>query len=470
MAQKNDTPILVVALIVCLGVVGLGLWWFLNRTEVEIASSPSPEMVDFQVEERLSSGERLLITQGATLQKRSAVAQIAQGNWEEAIANLEDSLNINRNDPEALIYLNNARIAGQTAYTLAVSVPITTQLNAAQELLRGVAQAQQEMNEQGGIQGTPLQILIADDANNPDAAVEIAQKLVADDRILAVIGHYSSGVSLAAASVYENGQLVMISPTSTSVELSGRGNYIFRTVPSDRFSGTTLARYLLQDLQKQKVAVFFNSTSNYSQSLKDSFTTALFADGGEVVTEIDFASFMFNPSQAIEEVMAQGAEAILLASDSTVFPDALDAIIINNHKLPLLGGDSLYRSEVLKAGRAKAMGMVVAIPWDFVANANSAFAQSSLQLWSAQVNWRTALAYDAAQALLEALTGEEPSRSSIQKALVAPDFQVSGASGTIRFLPSGDRNQALQLVQVQPGDLTGFGYDFVPLVGFKPEQ
>lgn len=78
--------------------------------------------------------------------------------------------------------------------------------------------------------------------------------------------------------------------------------------------------------------------------------------------------------------------------------------------------------------------------------------------------------YDAAQALLEAISSEEPSRSSIQKALVAPDFQVNGASGTIRFLPSGDRNQALQLVQVQPGDLTGFGYDFVPLVGFKPEQ
>lgn len=468
MAQKNDTRILLIALIVCLGVVGFGLWWFLNRGQGEILpSSVETETSDAQsalgpVEERLSRGERLLIEEGATPQKRSAVAQMAQGNWEGAIADLEASLSLNRNDPEALIYLNNARIAGQRAYTLAVSVPITTQLNAAQELLRGVAQVQQEINQQGGVQGTPVQILIADDGNSPEAAVEIAQMLVADEQVLGVVGHFSSGVSLAAAPIYQSGQLVMVTPTSTSVELSDAGSYMFRTVPSDRFAGTTLSRYLLQELQKQKVAVFFNSDSRYSRSLKDSFTTALFADGGEVVSELDFASLMFSAGNAVQQATSQGAEAILLASDSTVFNAALDVIIINDGELPLLAGDSLYRPEVLNAGKENAVGMVVAIPWHFLANAQSAFAQQSLRLWGGQVNWRTALGYDAALVLLEAIA-RDPSRSGIQQALVASDFQVSGASGTIRFLPSGDRNQSLQLVEVQPGDRTGFGYDFVPL-------
>jgi branched-chain amino acid transport system substrate-binding protein len=106
--------------------------------------------------------------------------------------------------------------------------------------------------------------------------------------------------------------------------------------------------------------------------------------------------------------------------------------------------------------------MVVAIPWHFLANAQSPFAQQSLQLWGGQVNWRTALAYDGAKVLLEAIA-RKPSRSGIQETLVSPDFQVTGASGTLRFLPSGDRNQALQLVEVQPGNNSGFGYDFVPL-------
>jgi branched-chain amino acid transport system substrate-binding protein len=33
----------------------------------------------------------------------------------------------------------------------------------------------------------------------------------------------------------------------------------------------------------------------------------------------------------------------------------------------------------------------------------------------------------------------------------------------VRFLPSGDRNQSVQLVIVQPGERSGFGYDFVPV-------
>jgi branched-chain amino acid transport system substrate-binding protein len=84
---------------------------------------------------------------------------------------------------------------------------------------------------------------------------------------------------LAAGKAYQEGQLVLISPTSTTVQLSGFGNYVFRTVPSDRFAAAALSRYMLNQLKKQKASIFFNSSSNYSKSLKDEFTTALFGDG-----------------------------------------------------------------------------------------------------------------------------------------------------------------------------------------------
>jgi branched-chain amino acid transport system substrate-binding protein len=105
--------------------------------------------------------------------------------------------------------------------------------------------------------------------------------------------------------------------------------------------------------------------------------------------------------------------------------------------------------------------MVVAVPWDFLANLNSPFVRSSRALWGADVNWRSAMAYDATLALIEALK-QDPTRQGIQAALSAGGFSVSGATGQVRFLPSGDRNQAMQLVRVQPGDRTGFGYEFVP--------
>ena len=58
---------------------------------------------------------------------------------------------------------------------------------------------------------------------------------------------------------------------------------------------------------------------------------------------------------------------------------------------------------------------------------------------------------------------KNPTRTGVQQALSAPDFTPQGATGVIRFLPSGDRNQPLQLVTIEPGNTSGLGYDFVPV-------
>ncbi|MBW3586482.1 MAG: receptor ligand binding family protein, partial [Cyanobacteria bacterium 0813] len=59
--------------------------------------------------------------------------------------------------------------------------------------------------------------------------------------------------------------------------------------------------------------------------------------------------------------------------------------------------------------------------------------------------------------------GRNPTRTGIQQAFSASDFSAKGASGPIRFLPSGDRNRAVQLVTVKPGNRTSYGYEFVPI-------
>lgn len=86
----------------------------------------------------------------------------------------------------------------------------------------------------------------------------------------------------------------------------------------------------------------------------------------------------------------------------------------------------------------------------------------SRQLWVDDVNWRTALAYDATEALIAAIE-RSPTRAGVQQALLSSEFTTPGAAGNIRFLPSGDRNAPVQLVQIVPGNRSGTGYDFVPL-------
>ncbi|HEY9618411.1 MAG TPA: bifunctional serine/threonine-protein kinase/ABC transporter substrate-binding protein, partial [Microcoleaceae cyanobacterium] len=109
--------------------------------------------------------------------KQKGITQIAAGNYPQAIKTLETARKANPSDPETLIYLNNARIGQAKSYTIAVAVPIGNTLNAALEILRGVAQAQDEVNRAGGIQGVPLKVAIANDDNEPVMAEAVAKTL-----------------------------------------------------------------------------------------------------------------------------------------------------------------------------------------------------------------------------------------------------------------------------------------------------
>ncbi|NEP59074.1 MAG: ABC transporter substrate-binding protein [Symploca sp. SIO2G7] len=468
MSQKNETTVLVLSLAVTLALVAAGVWWFQRQQNTPPTSSPtlSPteDSSSTQPEQkRLSAGEQLLIP-NPTPEKEAAIKAIAAGNYNEAVVNLESSLQAQRNDPEALIYLNNARISNQKSYTIAASMPIGKEVGAAQEMLRGVAQAQTEINEAGGIGGVPLKVLVINDDNKPEVAQQVAQTLVQNSAILGVVGHFSSGVTLAAAEVYQKAGLVMISPTSTSVELSKVGEYIFRTVPSDRFAGSALASYMLKELKQQNAAVFFNSESNYSKSLKDVFTTTVFSEGGKVVSEHDLAKSNFNAADAVKEAMELEAEVLMLAPNSGTLDQALFVVQVNDRRLPLLAGDSVYKLKTLQIGGKDAEGMVLAVPWHILGSPDANFPQAANRLWGADVNWRTALAYDATQALIAGLK-RDPTRKGIQETLVASGFSVPGAGEEIRFLPSGDRNQKVQLVTIKPGNRSGSDYDFVPAKG-----
>lgn len=469
MSQKNETAVLVLSFLVTVVLVAAGLWWFTSRSGsnlggvAEHQGRPTQENVSNQsVTQRISTGEKLLIPSESTPEKQAVAKAIASGNYNEAVAQLEKLRAASRNDPETLIYLNNARIGNQKSYTIAASVPLGTEVNPAKEILRGVAQAQTEINQKNGIKGIPLKVVIANDDNNSEIAQQVATNLVKNQDILGVVGNFGSDVTLAAGRVYQDGQLVLISPTSTTIQLSGFSKYVFRTVPSDRFAAAALSRYMLNNYKKQKAAVFFNSSSNYSKSLKNEFTTALFGDGGQVVSEFDYNSPNFDAGESFQQAIKQGAEVLMLAPNSATLDKALQVVQANNKRLAILAGDSAYNPKTLQVGQDGAVGMVLAVPWHILAEPQAEFPKAANQLWGNEVNWRTALAYDATKALIAGLE-RNPSRSGVQQALSASDFSAAGAAGEIKFLPSGDRNRAVQLVTIKAGKRTSFGYEFVPV-------
>lgn len=363
----------------------------------------------------------------------------------------------------------------QEAYAIAVAVPITNNRSTALEILRGVAQAQNEINQGNKLNGRGLKVLIGDDAYDPAKAEQIAEKLVSSKDILAVVGHFSSDTSLAAVDVYQQHQLVMISPTSTSEDLSRIGNarngVFFRTVLSDRETAKELADYLIDEAHQPKAAIFFDSQSNYSKSLREQFRNSFRAKGGQVIEEkFDLSDPFFKAPAALDRAQQKGARTLVLLpssqTSSNAFLNATRVIKANQGRYLIVGGDSLYNSEILEmGGKDAANRLIVAIPWHRASNPKLKFPQKAKSLWrKEEVSWCTAFTYDATRALITALKKQQqPNRIGVQQALAAPTFQANGATGDIHFDDSGDRLESkIQLVQVVPANTSDSGYIFSP--------
>lgn len=454
----NQKNFLLILYVVALCVFAPGIYYVSNRNS---PVDSDRDKLD-SVEQRMSFGEKVLVTAHNNSAKQEAIKAYGDGDYAAAQEGFSFALKSDRNDPEALIYLNNT-IAAKTkdSFRIAASVPIGGDLDVAQEILRGVAQAQDEVNRRGGINGRLMMVEITNDDNDPKIAQEIAKQLVADKKVLAVIGHNGSDASLAAAPVYQQGGMVMITPTSSAESLSTAGDHIFRTSPNTRDLAEPLADYAVNTLDKTKIAICSDSEAKASISFSDNFTWEVYNYGGKIIPiDCDLSGDLL-PSQIPSKAVSQGADALLLNPSVRQVDQAVGIAAANNGRLTLLGNHSLNTYKTLKEGQDDVNGMVLAVAWYPPESANS-FTQDAQKLWGGAVNWRTAMAYDATQSISEAIaSGAE--RQKIQQALANPEFSARGATSNITLLPSGDRNLRGTLVQVQPGKKSGTGYDFVPL-------
>jgi branched-chain amino acid transport system substrate-binding protein len=475
--EKSEVPLLIGALLITSAIVAGG-YWLISKSNTTTTTSPNPPTTNSSSPAATGapgSGATSIVTSAGnsnliasegnnnpafTAAKEAGITAMKASQFPQAAGEFDKALKIHKNSPETLIYSNNAAIGDRTSYTIAVAVPLQSDLDGSMELLRGVAQAQTEVNKANGINGVPLRVTIVGEADKTETAVAAAESLVKDPKVLGVVGHYSSDSTLAAGKIYDSNKLVSISAVSSSVKLTKFSPFVFRTIPSDYVSGRALADHALKVMQRKKAIVFFNSGSGYSQSLKSEFAAGMDLGGGTILQEFDMNAANFNATSALAQV--KDADVIMLAANTGTLDKAMEVTQANGKKLPLLGGDDVYAPKTLEKGQAQAVGMVIAVPWHLEAQPNSPFSKSSQQFWQAAVNWRTALAYDATQALATALkTG--PTRQGLRDALATPTFQAVGASGTVRFLPSGDRSAQVQLVRVTPGKKSGKGFDFVPV-------
>ncbi|MGK7940760.1 MAG: ABC transporter substrate-binding protein [Crocosphaera sp.] len=426
-------------------------------TNISPPPSPQPTNTILPLEHRFSSGDRLLFTNKQNPYKTQGITAFQARNYEQAIEAFKAGIDQNSNDPEVQIYLNNAEAQNRgNPLTLAAVVPVDKKQTNAEEMLRGIAQAQTQFN-QIGLQGRLLEIIIVNDSNDPIQAQAVANKIVNNPNILGVIGHNSSSASSKGLEVYEKAGLAMISPTSTSTSLSG--SVFFRTVPSDAKAGEFLARYALNN-NLNSVAIFYNSESNYSQSLTQAFVKD-FSLLGTPITQ-DMSASDFDPQNIVKTLQNKVDGFVLLPNTANKMINFSLTVAQENSQLStpkkLLGGDALYNPATLKLSQGGVEGLVLAVPW--FAKTSYPYTNSAEKRWGGRVSWRTATSYDATQAFINALS-ENGTRNTVLNRLRLTNLSSSETSGeSLRFFSNGDRNTAPLLVRVIRKSSEVDDYDF----------
>lgn len=133
----------------------------------------------------------------------------------------------------------------------------------------GALLAIKQINENGGIMGHPVELIVKDDKGDPNTARIVDLNLI-DEGVIAIIGHITSSQTAAVIDLINKNETILFSPSSTSSLFSGKADYFFRNVPSSSLFASSTASYIFENAGINKLIVVFDvSNSAFSEAFKD---------------------------------------------------------------------------------------------------------------------------------------------------------------------------------------------------------
>jgi branched-chain amino acid transport system substrate-binding protein len=327
---------------------------------------------------------------------------------------------------------------------IGIAAPITGNLaHIGAQLVEAAQLAVDETNARGGIGGRRVVVRVEDDQADPKVATTAARKLAVDERVVAVLGHYSTAASLAAMPIYTKARLAAITPTAASADLTKRGGkYLFRMLSPSSVFARNLARYAVQTLGKKAIAVI-HGQSDWGVSAKDAFVKELEKVGAKaaVLQPVNEADADFRGR--LKKVKAANPDAVAILTYYTT--GALVTLQARSVEItaPLIGTGALHEDKFIElAGPGNAEGVTVNTEFssddptpvvrDFVAAHQKGHPDQKPDAYHA-------LAYDAMRVMLGAIERAGADRDAVRDAIAATTSFV-GVTGTFAFNDQRERD------------------------------
>jgi branched-chain amino acid transport system substrate-binding protein len=311
-----------------------------------------------------------------------------------------------------------------------------------QSVFRGVELAIEQLNAEG----TGRLFEIGKPPSDATGAVEIAAALRDDPRVVAVVGPADSRSSREGAPIFADEEgggrraLAAVSPTSTSIALSGLSPWLFRVCPSDAASSRAAARYVLDSLGFRRATIMYRNDS-YGRGWSSAFTQAFAAGGGTVLERNPHIADMNEWRAYAGVVKLTRPEIVLFPGSPADLAGLIGALRTIGAETPVLGGDAISELE----GRASEFGGVRYIAFFQASRARTpearAFVAAFTKKYGVPPEQRSALAYDATMLIARAALEAGADRVRIRDYLASVGSSrpaMTGVTGPIAFDEQND--------------------------------
>ena len=228
---------------------------------------------------------------------------------------------------------------------IAVVGPMTGQYASfGAQMKAGAEQAVLDLNAKGGVLGQKIELLVGDDACDPKQAVAVANQMAGKGAVL-IAGHFCSGSSIPASKVYQEENVLQISPASTNPKLTDEGGpNVFRVCGRDDQQGGVAGAFLAKNFKGKKIAIVHDKTA-YGKGLADETRKALAAAGGKEAMYEAYTAGEKDYSALVSKLKGAAIDVLYVGGYHTEAGLIVRQMREQGMKTRLVSGDALVTNE-----------------------------------------------------------------------------------------------------------------------------
>lgn len=319
---------------------------------------------------------------------------------------------------------------------------------------QGTVMAIEEANAAGGVLGKKIELLTEDNQCKPGESATVVNKLISRDGVIAILGEVASTRSMEAAKICQDNGVPMVSPSSTNPDVTKTGDHIFRVCFIDPFQGTVMANFATKTLKAKRVAVFTDVKSDYSKGLAKFFKERFVANGGVIVSELDYNGGDKDFKAQLTSIKAENPDGIFVPGYYT--EAALICIQARQLGLnaPLFGGDGWESSKLTEIGGDAVEGSYFSTHYSpaVATEFSKQFVANYAKRWGGQTpDALAACGYDSAIVLIDAIKRAGTTEAKKLRDALAATKDFPAVTGKITINENRDASKSAVILQVKGG-------------------